>query len=162
MLRLFRIKPINTNKLLDSRLYDERTFYQEFTKDIKQAKQSIIIESPFLTERRAAQFCKQFKKLRKKGVRIRVNTRLPYHHDTKLLQVQGWKAAKLLKANGVKVCFYKDMRHRKLAVVDGHTLWEGSLNILSQGYSKEIMRRTVSESLSKQMLSFTGADRWHW
>ncbi|CAN5327419.1 hypothetical protein BH09PAT4_BH09PAT4_09470 [soil metagenome] len=162
MLRIFRIRSINTNKLLDSRLYDERTFYGSFTKDINHAKQSIIIESPFLTERRAAQFCKQFKKLHDKGVKVRVNTRLPYHHDTILLQVQGWRAARLLKANGVKVCFYKDMRHRKLAVIDGCILWEGSLNILSQSYSKEMMRRTVSKSLSRQMLCFTGADRWHW
>jgi len=104
----------------------------------------------------------QFKKLHKKGVKVHVNTRLPHHHDTTLLQVQGWKAAKLLKAHGVKVCFYKDMRHRKLAVIDNTILWDGSLNILSQAYSKEIMRRTVSKSLCRRMLSFTGADRWHW
>ena len=115
-----------------------------------------------MTERRAAQFCKQFERLRKKGIKVRVNTRLPYHHDTTLLQVQGWRSAKLLREHGVKVCFYKDMRHRKLAIIDGEILWEGSLNILSQGYSKEIMRRTVSAPMCRQMLRFTGADRWKW
>jgi phosphatidylserine/phosphatidylglycerophosphate/cardiolipin synthase-like enzyme len=115
-----------------------------------------------MTERRAAQFCRQFEKLRKKGVKVRINTRLPYDHDTTILQIQGWQAAKLLKSHGVKVCFYHDMRHRKLAIIDDNILWEGSLNILSQSSSREVMRRTVSSSLCKQMLKFTGMGRWKW
>ena len=162
MLQLLRIRSTNTNKLLGSQLFNDQTFYKSFSKDIKHAQKSIIIESPFMTERRATQFCKQFDKLRKEDVKVRVNTRLPYDHDTTTLQVQGWKAAKLLKNHGVKVCFYRDMRHRKLAIIDSAILWEGRLNILSQGHSKEVMRRTVSTSMCKQMLNFTGMSRWKW
>jgi len=32
-----------------SRLYDEKTFYQQFLKDIANAKTEVIIESPFIT-----------------------------------------------------------------------------------------------------------------
>ena len=113
-----------------------------------------------MTELRTAQFCRHFDKLRKKRVKVRINTRLPYHHDTTVLQIQGWKAAKLLKNHWVKVCFYRDMRHRKLAIIDCDILWEGSLNILSQGFSREIFRRTVSTSMCEQMLNFTGMSRW--
>ena len=40
------------------------------------------------------------------------------------------------------------------------TLWEGSLNILSQNDSCEIMRRSVSSELVKQMADFVGASRY--
>ncbi len=162
MLRLFQKRSINSTSLLTSRLYDEQSFYSAFIKDVKRAKQSVVIESPFMTERRAVQFAKYFKKLKKRGVKVRINSRMPYHHDNKTLEVQAWRAAKLLRNNGVRVCFYKDMRHRKFAVIDESILWDGSLNILSQSNSKEVMRRTESRQLSQQMMQFTGANRWHW
>lgn len=162
MLRLFQKRSADPTDLLTSQLYNEQSFYPAFVKDLKGARQSVIIESPFLTEKRTTQFVKQFKKLKKQGVKVRVNSRIPYHHNSKNLEIQAWRAAKLLRANGVKVCFCKDMRHRKLAVIDGSILWEGSLNILSQAMSKEVMRRTTSKAISQQMLHFTEANRWHW
>ena len=161
MLQLLK-KRVDPSELLESRLYNEQSFYGALTKDIKKAQRSVIIESPFLTEKRVAQFVKLFRKLKKRGVRVRVNSRIPYHHDNKTLEVQAWKAAKLLRSYGVKVYFYKDMRHRKLVMIDGIILWDGSLNVLSQSHSKEVMRRTVSVQLCQQMLNFTGAGRWHW
>jgi hypothetical protein len=59
---------------------------------------------------------------------------------------------------GVKV-LYTVKHHRKLAVVDD-VLWEGSLNILSQNDSCEIMRRIVSVLLTEEMLRFTGANKY--
>lgn len=54
------------------------------------------------------------------------------------------------------------MRHRKLAIIDGCILWDGSLNILSQAHSKEIMRRPNSAILCKQMASFTRLWNIYW
>ena len=54
---------------------------------------------------------------------------------------------------GVKVLF-TDCHHRKLAIIDREILYEGSLNILSQGASCEVMRRIESCQLVEQMLSF--------
>lgn len=145
--------------LLKSELYDEQLFYKAFAKDIKLAKSSILIESPFMTERKAVQLSRLFKKMRGRGVAIRVSTRNPRHHD-RFLEVQAWKALYILRDCGVKVRTHNDLRHRKLAIIDNEVLWEGSLNILSQNNSREIMRRTKSETLCKQMLKFTKADRW--
>jgi hypothetical protein len=39
-------------------------------------------------------------------------------------------------------------------MIDGYILWEGSLNMLSQNGSKEVMRRIVSMELCQQMLRF--------
>lgn len=149
--------------LLSSKLYDERSFYDAFAKDINRAKSSVIIESPYLTERRVLQFCQLFKRMNKQRVKIRINTRNPRYHD-KTLKIQAWKAMAILREHNVKVCTYNDMRHRKLAIIDGTVLWEGSLNILSQNNSKELMRRTISEDLCNQVLHFTSIAtelRWY-
>jgi len=100
-----------------------------------------------------------FKRLVKKGVKVRINTRNPRHHD-KELRIQAWQSIRRLRDAGVKVKFYDDMRHRKLAILDREVLWEGSLNIMSQSYSKEIMRRTKSKELAVQMIRFTAINTW--
>ena len=155
MFKLFRKKSVQGNDLLMSKLFDEVTFYRAFGRDLEDARRSVIIESPYLTEKRAIQFSKLFKRLKKRGVAVRINTRDPRHHD-KTLEIQAWKAIKVLKKHGVKVFICSDMRHRKLAIIDNRILWDGSLNILSQSHSMEIMRRTNSTTLCKQMISFTG------
>ncbi len=147
--------------LLKSSLYNETSFYKQFTRDLRRAKKKIIIEGPYLTERRALQFAKLFKKLNKRGVKTIIYTRHPKSHG-KLLEIQSWLAIRVLKENRVKVMLCSDLRHRKLAIIDNEILWEGSLNILSQCNSREVMRRTQSPSLCKQMLHFTGINRWKW
>jgi len=156
MFKLFH--KTDVSGLLSSRLYDERSFYDALIKDVNRAKLIVIIESPYLTERRALQFCRLFKRMSEQGVKIRINTRNPRHHD-KTLEIQAWKAMAVLREHKVKVCTYDDLRHRKLAIIDDVILWEGSLNILSQNNSKELMRRIVSEDLCNQVLSFTSVAR---
>ena len=92
------------------------------------------------------------KKLRRKGVRIVVNTRSPEEHNEEYA-IQAENAVASMQDIGIKV-LYTVKHHRKLAIIDEEILWEGSLNILSQGDSCEIMRRTVSSSLVYQMLCF--------
>jgi hypothetical protein len=59
---------------------------------------------------------------------------------------------------GVQVLFTGG-HHRKLAIIDRQILWEGSLNILSQKDSCEIMRRIPSTQLAWQMTRFIGIDK---
>lgn len=159
MFRLLHRTPKAT--LINTSLYNEQSFYHAFVSDIRCAQSTVVIESPYLTERRALYFANLFRKLAKKGVAIRVNTRNPRNHD-KLLEIQAWKSIRILRGNGVKVYFFNDMRHRKLAIIDQQILWEGSLNILSQALSKEIMRRTNSAELAQQMCTFTKIHNRYW
>jgi hypothetical protein len=156
----FRRK-VPTEELLPSKLFDERTFYYAFMRDLKKCKTEVVIESPYLTCRRVNELVPIFRKLTKKGVKVRINTRFPGHHD-EYLRIQAWMALKQLKSVGVHVKLCNDFRHRKLAVLDGSILWEGSLNILSQNNSREIMRRTQSTVLCDQMVSFVGLRRRLW
>ncbi len=80
MFSLFRRTDV---ELLYSGLYDEVSFYTRF-KDIKQARKSVLMESPYLTIRRAVQFASIAAKVSRKGVSIKVFTRYPGHHTPRL------------------------------------------------------------------------------
>lgn len=160
---MFRIKlrRVQPEDLLTSKLYNETSFYSAFLRDLKHCKKEVVIECPYMTTRRVAIVAPILKKLVKRGVKVTVYTRFPGHHD-ELLRIQAWQATKILKDIGVKIWFFHDYHHRKIAVLDGRILYEGSLNILSQCRSREIMRRIESEQLTKQMVRFLGIRRHYW
>ncbi len=146
------------NSLLSSRLYDNKDFYKAFKKDLKSARHSVIIESPFITSRRMDDILPTLRKLRKREVQIIVNTRCPEEHDYEYA-AQAVTAVATLQDIAVTV-LYTGRHHRKLAIIDGKILWEGSLNILSQNDSCEIMRRIQSKLLAKQMVDFIGIKKY--
>jgi phosphatidylserine/phosphatidylglycerophosphate/cardiolipin synthase-like enzyme len=142
----------------NSALFDNNTFYKAFERDLRHARQSVIIESPFITRRRMENLLPLLTGLRHKGVRIVVNTRNPEEHNEEYA-IQAEDAVAAMQDIGIKV-LYTVKHHRKLAIVDEEILWEGSLNILSQGDSCEVMRRTCSTELVRGMISFIGAHGW--
>lgn len=141
----------------NSALFDNNTFYKAFERDLRRARHSVIIESPFITRRRMEHLLPLLTKLRRKGVQIVVNTRNPEEHNEEYA-IQAEDAIAAMQDIGINV-LYTVKHHRKLAIIDRELLWEGSLNILSQGDSCEVMRRTVSQSLTRQMLRFTKLDK---
>ena len=155
---MFRLRKVDPAPLLSSKLYDECSFYAAFTKDFKSANREVIIESPFITKRRSTQLAPLCKKLVKRGVEIKILTRNPNHHDN-YLRIQAWAGIKIMRGAGARVFSCDDLRHRKIAVIDGEILWEGSLNMLSHNNSRELMRRTQSKELCNQLLKFTSVKR---
>ena len=134
------------------KMYDEQSFYRAFEKDLYLARQRVIIESPFITLRRIDELLPVFTKLRRKGVAVTINTRNPIEHDAEY-ETQALIAIEQLQGLGVKV-LYTVKHHRKLAIIDGTVAWNGSLNILSQHDSCEIMWRVVSKGIADQLLGF--------
>src|SRR3989344_2584921 len=123
-------------------LYDERTFYNRFTQDLLEAKEEVVIESPFITIPR---------------LKIFIITKNPdeqelgmsEHSEAGIAYFEGLGAQVLL-------C---EGHHRKLAMIDKNVLWEGSLNILSQTHSREFMRRIESKKLTQEMFKFLKYDK---
>jgi len=144
--------------MTDTKLFNEHSFFKAFSNDIKAAKTSVIIESPYMTVRRSTELAPLCARLAKKGVSVRVYTRNPAHHDDNL-RIQALKAKAILEAVNVEITLCNDLRHRKLAYIDNKILWEGSLNMLSHSNSREIMRRTVSPEMCNQMLGITNPSR---
>lgn len=143
---------LDTTALYTSRLFDTETFYKVFIRDLVHANHSIYIESPFITTKRMDMLLPIFTSARYRGVRVTVNTRAPSEHDGKYID-QAYKAVQDMQSIGITV-LYTVKHHRKIAIIDDEILWEGSLNILSQSDSCEIMRRSVSSSLVRQMKKY--------
>ncbi len=76
---MFRHKP--SDPPISSQLYDQDTFYRAFLHDVRNCRRQLIIESPFITSKRAKLFLPIFKQLRERGVQIIVNTRDPQEHE---------------------------------------------------------------------------------
>jgi phosphatidylserine/phosphatidylglycerophosphate/cardiolipin synthase-like enzyme len=156
MLGIFR-KP-SASHLLTSKLYDNQAFYPALERDLLSCKQNVLIESPFLTTRRLNTLRPVLRKLVSRGVRIVVNTRDPHEHEGILLY-EAQQSVAILQGMGVEV-LYTGNHHRKLVICDRTILWEGSLNVLSQNTSCEVMRRIASQELAVQMLKFIKLEKY--
>lgn len=157
MLSLLRPK-VAAHELIGSRLLDENSFYDTLLKDLRKCQSELIIESPFITNRRLTLLLPMLQKLKQRSVRIAVNTRDPFEHDDEYHRDEAHRAIAILQRIGVHV-LYTTGHHRKLAIIDRHILYEGSLNILSQNNSCEVMRRIESVQLAWQMAKFVGIDK---
>lgn len=148
----------SSSDLSASKLFNERTFYNSFAKDIANCTNEIIVESPFITMKRITILLPTFEKAIDRGVRVLINTRDPKEHDG-YLRSQAEEAIKLLLDMDVQILFTGG-HHRKIAIFDRKILREGSLNILSQNESCEVMRRIESKQLAKQMVGFIKIEKY--
>ena len=143
----------------NNNLYDQNSFYAAFIKDVKHSNTRVIIESPFMTTKRINQLSPILSRLIRRGVIVAINTKPVEEHNT-LLSNMAYSGIAILQDIGVKVIVTAG-HHRKLAVIDDDIIWEGSLNILSQNDSCEIMRRICSKQMTSQMLRFLNLDRFY-
>lgn len=136
-----------------SLLYDESTFYQTFMRDLRWCEKEVIIESPFISVSRMQKLYPAFKGMLDRGIKIHIITRDPSNLDE---NVRDYAVNEImcLADMGVNVILLEGNHHRKLAIIDRKILYEGSLNILSQNNSREIMRRINCEASATEMLQF--------
>jgi len=140
-------------ELVSSKLYDNYTFYKQFIKDLKSSSHEVIVESPYITSTRMYSLSPLFRSLVNKKVKCYIITRDPNDHDISMKQ-QAENEIRKFQTIGVQVILTNEYSHRKLAIIDRKVLWEGSLNILSQTCSQEIMRRIESEKQAQNCFEF--------
>ncbi len=137
----------------DSELFDETTFYPAFIRDLAHCTEEIIIESPYITAKRMSMIMPVIEQLVNKGVTVYILTRDPREH-TKMMIDESESIIEHFEAIGVHVLLCIGNDHRKLSILDRKILWEGSLNILSQVHSREIMRRIEGKKYTLQIFNF--------
>ena len=137
----------------NSGLYDEKTFYAQFIDDLRHCSNEVIIESPFITSKRMEILFPILETIVSHGVKVTVITRDPREH-AEPYKSQSEYAIQRFERIGIQPFLCIGNHHRKLAIIDRKILWEGSLNILSQTYSREIMRRIDSEEITMEMFQF--------
>lgn len=140
-------------------LHDEKTFYQSFIKDLNLCQEELIIESPFITSERMKSLWPSLKMLYSRGVKIYIITRDPKEHDDGYSN-QSENEIEALETLGIQVFLCTGNHHRKLAIIDRNILWEGSLNILSQIRSREIMRRLEDGGFANDIFKFLNFQKY--
>lgn len=133
-------------------LADENSFYHQFTRDLLEAKEEVIIESPYITVPRMRSLKSDFELLIKKDVAIYIITRSPEEH-TEYMSEHSEAGIRYFEALGAQVLLCK-AHHRKLAMIDRKVVWKGSLNILSQGNSREFMEREENKEKVEALFKF--------
>jgi len=134
-------------------LHDEKTFYKAFLRDLDLATEEIIIESPFITSYRMRMLWPSLRRAYSKGIKVYIITRDPIDHSDGY-ELQSESEIEALEALGIQVLLCTGNHHRKLAIIDRNILWEGSLNILSQTRSREIMRRLDGGGFAVEMFNY--------
>ncbi len=152
-LRLPQIRQTKSPDLIRSKLLDQDSFYPTLHADLKRCKRELIIESAFVSTKRIRELLPTLDKLKSRGVRIAINTRDPRSTDIEFFREDSLEAISKLQHAGIQV-MYTGKHHRKLVIIDRELLYEGSLNILSQKNSCEVMRRIESKTLAEEMLKF--------
>ena len=143
--------------MTNSILADEKSFYHKFTQDLTEAKQEVIIESPFITVPRLATLKPVLERLIQKGVEVFIVTKYPNEHD-ELMSEQAEVGIRYFEALGGQVLLCKG-HHRKLAIIDRNVVWKGSLNILSQTNSREVMEREENKEKAEIYFKFLKYDQ---
>ena len=139
-------------------LFNEKTFYPAFIKDMLAAKKEIVIHSPFVTKFRSEFFKKTLAEIRKRNIAVFIFTR-PLEEQDYFMRSEIACALNDYKELGVCVIHTQGYIHEKFAIIDREILWEGSLNILSQRESREIMRRISDGTAVEQVMSYLGLDK---
>jgi len=150
-----------TSKSVDfnSQLFDEKIFYPSFINDLLECEKEVIIESPFISLARMDHLFPVFEKLVEKNIKVYVITKCASILEEPLASYSR-QIIREFEILGVHVLVATNNHHRKLAILDRKILWEGSLNILSQTKSREIMRRIQGGEHAQEMFDFLKLKRF--
>ena len=131
-------------------IYDQNTFQDRFLQDLSQAKETVVIVSPYVTSKRVRWLENTLQQCMQKQVRVTVTTRRP-----ESLPASSEKAARTaienLRQQKVNIVCKKGI-HQKYAIIDGSIVWYGSINLLSFGASQESIMRLVSSSIARALI----------
>ncbi len=124
-------------------------FYQAFEKDLRGAKEKVLVLSPFTAEQATTHWLPAFRDLKAREVKLTVLTRPPEekHSSSNPESVH----AKLQEVFDELKTVPK--MHEKLAVIDQRTVWLGSLNILSHYSASEVMLRIESPDFAESLIN---------
>jgi phosphatidylserine/phosphatidylglycerophosphate/cardiolipin synthase-like enzyme len=136
-------------------LYNQNTFYPALTKDMLNAEKEVIIYSPFIGKYRADLLLKTFKELVRRNIAVFVFTRTVEEHEIQVQEEIRTIIGEYREA-GIHVFCLIGSIHEKAAIIDQKIVWEGSLNILSQRNSRELMRRFEDQEMAMQLIDHLG------
>jgi Helix-turn-helix len=138
---------------VQTRIYDHRDFWSVLSRDVRKACGSIVIHVPYIGQGAMERWQPLLAERAAKGVLVCVVLQRPRDWDrlqqgtlvpeamAKVRQLHSFM--QWLESLGAHVEL-RDRIHAKLALIDEHILWEGSLNFLSHLDTTEHLRRSIN------------------
>ncbi|ASW53120.1 hypothetical protein CIK06_01365 [Plantactinospora sp. KBS50] len=134
-------------------IHDERTFYDVFAGHIASARQSIWLWAPWTTTR-VRSVLPLLRAAVDRGVRITLFVRDPGDKVQREPEHQGFLAdLRAVLHTVVEV----NVMHQKIAVIDERTTLLGSLNVLSQRWTREVMVTMRGSHFARKLLEHENA-----
>lgn len=130
-------------------IYDQRSFADPFLQDIKTARRSVVIVSPFIKINRCRWLQNQLRE-NPHPLKVTVVTR-PSDAFTGKNSEDVKKAIQCLSDSGIEVAGRYAI-HQKFAIIDDKIVWYGSINLLAFGSSEESVIRIVTGTVAKTLL----------
>ena len=134
-------------------IYDQKSFVEPFLHDIRSARKSVFIVSPFVKEGRVDWLFSAINE-NSHPIQVSVVTR-PSDAFRGKSSSDASQAIQHLREYGATV-FCKNAIHQKFAVIDEKIVWYGSINLLSFGASQESIIRIVTGSVARTLFKSVG------
>ncbi len=147
----YRVKDFVENNTEPGIIFDRNNFSKVFSQDLQSVRHEAVIISPFLKKSRILQITTMLAQVRADGVKITVVTRCPEDYNSDESQ-RIKENINLLHKCGINVVT-QSMIHQKYAILDGKTVWYGSINLLSFGTSQETMMRLQNREIAETLLT---------
>ncbi|MDR0453755.1 MAG: DEAD/DEAH box helicase family protein [Deferribacteraceae bacterium] len=135
---------------IENILFDSVNFLPVFTADLYSSTRETVVVSPFLAKYRTEKMLEMFENIVSSEVKVTIVTRpaSDYNNNDRERVVQ---IIKTLKDHNITVA-ERSKIHQKYAVVDGHIVWYGSINLLSFGRTEESIMRLESKYIADVLL----------
>lgn len=140
---------IKTDDLNSDLIYDGKSFYTTYCRDVKSAYKEILIVSPLMKKSRILQLSKIFAQASLNGASITVVTRPPEDFDSASQEAIKENTA-ILQDCGVKV-ICKPNIYQKFTVIDNKIAWYGNINFLSFAAAEESVIRLTSLDIAGEL-----------
>ncbi|UUN30055.1 AAA domain-containing protein [Streptomyces sp. FIT100] len=135
-------------------VHDETTFYDTFAEEINRAERSLWLWAPWVAKRLRS-LLPALAAATDRGVRITVFIR----DDTDQLQRKPASQALIADLRGVAhTVIPMNVMHQKIAVFDEQTVLLGSLNALSQSWTREVMVAMRGAYFARKLLAHEHAE----
>ena len=146
----YRVKTDGTPQTNPDLIYDGKSFYPVFCEDIRNARNEVLIVSPFMRKSRITQMLRILSEAMLNKAKLVVITR-PAEDFPEKDQKAVIENVQRLKDYGIEV-HHKSGFHQKFTVIDGRIVWYGSVNFLSFGTAEESIMRFTSHDIAGQLM----------
>ena len=146
----YKIKIDGMSQVSPDLIYDGKNFYPVFSEDVREAKNEILIVSPFMRKSRITQILRLLAEAMLNHAKVVVVTR-PAEDFSEKDQKSVIENIQRLESYGIEV-HQRAGFHQKFTVIDGQIVWYGSVNFLSFGAAEESIMRFTSRDIAGQLI----------